>query len=387
MDYNFDEIIPRRNTQSFKWDLDKDPEMIPLWVADMDFKTCPAVLEALHKRVEHGVFGYTMVPDAFYQAIANWWQKRNNFSIEKDWIIPVTGVIPATSAIIRALTQKGDKIVLQSPVYNHFYETLGNCGCDIVENTLKEENLHYSIDFDHLEKLCADPKVKLFVLCNPHNPIGRCWTKEELLKIGEICFRNDVKVLADEIHSDLVFEGNQHIPFASLGEEYSQNSITCSSPSKTFNLAGVQAAYIFSANTELKQKVELLLSKTQESNMLSPFAIDALIAAYTNGEDWLEALKSYLLDNYLYVKTYLKAHLPHIKTPELQATYLLWLDCRDITSNSTQFAQKLKKEQQVWLNAGDEYGNGGNGFLRLNLGCSRKLLEQAMERLKDGLIL
>lgn len=385
MDYNFDEIIPRRNTQSFKWDLEKDPEVLPMWVADMDFKTSPAVLEALHKRVEHGVFGYTMVPDAFYQAICNWWQKRNNFSIEKDWIIPVTGVIPATSAIIRALTEENDSILIQPPVYNHFYETIKNCGRKVVENPLIEIDNEYSIDFKDLEEKCALPSVKLFILCNPHNPVGRVWTTEELQKIGEICLRNNVLVLADEIHSDLIYKGHQHIPFASLGETSTLNSLTCSSPSKTFNLAGIQAAYIFSANIELKQKVDNLLSKTQESNMLSPFAVDALIAAYNYGEDWLEELKSYLYVNYLYVKNYLSEHLPHIKIPTLQATYLLWLDCRSLTTDSGQFAQKLKTEHKIWLNAGNEYGSGGNGFLRLNIGCSRKLLAEGLEKLKEGL--
>ncbi len=385
MHYNFNEIIPRRNTQSVKWDLDKDPAVLPMWVADMDFKTCPAVLEALEKRVAHGIFGYTLIPDSFYEAIIDWWKKRHGFILQQDWLIPATGIIPASSAIVRALTKPGDKILLQPPVYNHFYETLNNCGCEIVENCLLEKDLQYTIDFEDLEQQCADPDMKLFVLCNPHNPIGRVWSKEDLIQIGEICFRNNVIVLADEIHSDLIFEGFKHIPFASLGEEFSQNSITCSSPSKTFNIAGIQAAYVFTANTKLKQKIDVQLSKTQESNMLSPFAVEALIAAYKHGETWLEELKVYLFDNYQFVKNYLAEHLPHLQIPELQATYLVWLDCRQLTSNSTEFALKIKRENKVWLNAGDEYGTTGNGFLRLNIGCPRSQLVEAMERLKEGL--
>lgn len=385
MTYNFDEIIPRRNTHSIKWDLDSSGKVTPFWVADMDFKTCPAVLRALQKRVAHGVFGYTFTPDDYYEAIVTWWNKRHHFNLEKEWLVPVTGIIPGTSAIIRALCEPGNKIIVQSPVYNHFYETIANCGRGVVENVLLENKLEYTIDYDSLEQQCADPKVKLFMLCNPHNPIGRCWNKEELLRIGEICFKHDVLVIADEIHCDLVFADFQHVPFASLGEEFSMKSITCASPSKAFNLAGIQSAYLFSSNSYLNDIVADQLGKVQESNMLNPFAIEALIAAYLEGEDWLDELKDYLYSNYQYVKDFLASHLPHIRLPELQATYLLWLDCRAVVRDSSAFVEKLKNEQHIWLNPGDEYGQGGNGFLRLNIGCPKIMLEEAMEKLKTAL--
>ena len=298
MDYHFDEYIDRKGTDNIKWDA-AEPDVLPMWIADMDFKTAPAIQAALETRVAHGVFGYTLTPDRFFDAIIGWWQKRHGYALQKDWIRPVTGVIPALSATIRALTAAGDKVLVQPPVYNHFYITIAHCGRQVVENDLIFAGGHYRIDFADLEAKAADTDVKLLMLCNPHNPAGRVWTAEDLTRIGEICARHGVIVLSDEIHSDLVYDGYKHIPFASLGSGTGPRSITVSSPSKTFNLAGLQVGYLFSEDTDLMKQIQQVL-KVQEMELLSPFAIEALVAAYEHSADWLESLKIYLRGNYTY---------------------------------------------------------------------------------------
>jgi cysteine-S-conjugate beta-lyase len=384
MTFNFDEIVDRNNTSSIKWSAAPSQDILPMWVADMDFKTAPAVIEALQSRVAHGVFGYTQTPPEFYSAIINWWKRWHGFTLEKDWILPASGVIPALSAAVRALTKKGDRVLLQPPVYNHFYITLQNCGCGIVENNLVYSDGNYTIDFDDLENKAADPGVKLLIISNPHNPAGRVWTKEELQRIGDICLKNDVIVISDEIHSDLVISGFTHVPFASLGKSYSANSITLSSPTKTFNLAGLQVGYLFTENKEFKQAIQKILT-LQEMELLSPFAITTLIAAYNEGEAWLEALKSYLHDNYLFLKDYIATHFPEVTVTPLQATYLVWLDCSALKKSSEEISEQLLKEHKLWINPGTMYGHVGEGFLRVNIACPRKLLNEGLDRLLQGL--
>jgi len=383
MDFNFDEIVSRKNTNAFKWDALPPGDVLPMWVADMDFKTAPAITNALSNRVAHGIFGYTQTPPQFYSAITNWWQKRHGFTIQQDWIVPVIGVIPGLSAIVRALTQKGDKVLIQPPVYNHFYITLANCGCEIVENNLIY-NGAYSLDFTDLEAKASSPDVKLLILSNPHNPAGRVWTKDELQQVADICLRHNVIVVSDEIHSDLVFDINAHIPFASLGEEHSQNSITLASPTKTFNLAGIQVGYLFTQNSIFKKAVNTILVM-QEMEMLSPFAIEALIAAYTQGEEWLEALKTYLHDNYLYLKEFVTQNIPGVTVVPLQGTYLVWLDCSVLQKTSVSLAEELLQNNNVKVNAGTMYGAAGEGFVRINIACPRTQLKEGLNRLKAGL--
>ena len=277
MKYNFDEVIPRRNTDSVKWDLAQEG-VLPMWVADMDFRTAPAIIQALEKRAQQGIFGYPLTPQAFYDAIIGWWQRRHGFTLEKDWLVPVPSILEALSIIMNAFTKPGEKVLLQSPGYNHFFTVIEQGGCEVLTNDLVHANGTYTMDFDDFEKKAADPGVKLFLLCNPHNPVGRVWTREELLRIGEICAKNDVLVVADEIHADLIFEGREHIPFASLGSEFRLKSITCSSPSKTFNMAGIQAAYLVCADAALKKQFEQTLER-QGILFLNSFATDALIAA------------------------------------------------------------------------------------------------------------
>ena len=292
MKYNFDEIIPRRGTNSYKWDSANDADILPMWVADMDFRTAPAVTEVLKKRVEHGIFGYVRVPDSYYHAVIHWFGRRHYWKIEREWIIYTTGVVPALSAIIKALTNPGDRVLVQTPVYNCFFSSIRNNGCEIISNPLIYEDNTYRIDFDDLEKKAADPKVKLLLLCNPHNPAGRVWSKQELIRIGEICLRNNVWVVSDEIHCELVFPGHTYTSFASLSEEFRMHSVTCTSPSKAFNLAGLQIANIISADADIRRKIDKAININEVCDV-NPFGVEALIAAYNEGEEWLEELKSY----------------------------------------------------------------------------------------------
>lgn len=383
MDYNFDEIIDRKNTNAIKWDASPSSDILPMWIADMDFKTAPEIIEALQNRISHGVFGYTQTPEQFYISIQNWWKKQHGLSLEKEWILPVIGVIPALSAAIRTLTEKGDQIIIQPPVYNHFYTTIENCGCEIIENNLLYNNGIYSIDFEDLEIKAANPKSKLLLISNPHNPVGRVWAKEELQQIAAICHKHNVIVISDEIHCDLVFSGQKHIPFASLEDQYALNSITLASISKTFNLAGLQVGYVFTKNAALYNQVKSVL-QMQEMELLSPFAIQALIAAYDKGENWLAELKKYLSNNYHFLKQFIASELPQIKVVPLQATYLVWLDCSTLELSSDKLAEMLK-EQNLWINSGTMYGKAGEGFLRINIACPQKILSEGLERLKKAL--
>ena len=381
-DYSFDQYVERKGTDSIKWDA-VAPGVLPMWIADMDFKTAPAIQAALQKRVSHGVFGYTLTPDRFYDAIIGWWQKRHDYTLQKEWIRPVTGVIPALSAIVRALTAVGDKVLVQPPVYNHFYITLANTDRQVVENKLLFDDANFHIDFEDLEAKAADPAVKLMVLCNPHNPAGRVWAAEELQRIGEICANHDVVVLSDEIHSDLVYHGHKHIPFAALNNIDGLQSVTVGSPSKTFNLAGLQVGYLFTKHADLMEPIKQVL-KVQEMELLSPFAIEGLIAAYEHGEEWLAALLTYLGGNFAYLSGFCSKHLPQVKVPPLQATYLVWLDCRAIVTSSADFSKKLVDHEKVWLNHGTLYGDAGEGFLRLNIACPRSLLQEGLARFAKG---
>ena len=322
MNYNFDEIIPRRNSNSYKWDSAANDDVLPLWVADMDFRTAPPILEALEKRVRHGIFGYTKVPQAYYDAITGWFERRHNFSFHKDWTLYTTGVVPALSAIIKALTVPGDKVIIQTPVYNCFFSSIRNNGCEVAANQLIYKDRAYTIDFDDLEEKASDPRAKLLLLCSPHNPVGRVWSKEELTRIGKICFKNGVIVVSDEIHCDLVYQGYRHIPFASLGNDFLQQSVTCTAPSKTFNIAGLQVANIHAADETVRNEINRALN-INEVCEINSFAVEALIAAYNEGEEWLDQLKEYLYENYLFLKNFFDKHLPQFPVLPLEATYLI----------------------------------------------------------------
>ncbi|MDR2231909.1 MAG: pyridoxal phosphate-dependent aminotransferase [Tannerella sp.] len=382
MKYNFDEIIQRRNTGCTKWDAAASDDILPMWVADMDFRTPPVVVESLVSRAQHGVFGYVRPSAAYYDAVIGWFGRNYGFDIEKKWILYTTGVVPAISAIIRALTVPGEQVIVQTPVYHCFFSSIRNNGCEIVENELIYKDGTYSIDFDDLEKKASDPNAKVFLLCSPHNPAGRVWTKEELLRMGELCLRHRVTVISDEIHCDLVFAGYQHIPFATLSEEMRQNSVTCTAPSKTFNLAGLHAANIIAPDETIRQKIDKALN-INEVCEINPFGVDALIAAYNEGGEWLEALKTYLYDNYLFLKEFIAKELPFIYVVPLEATYLVWLDFSAVGQSSRTIADNLMDNGRLWVNRGSMYGSGGEGFIRLNIACPRALLEQGLNKIKN----
>lgn len=381
MKYDFDTLIPRRGTGSCKWDSAADPDILPMWVADMDFRTVPAVTEALTKRAMHGIFGYAEVQAAYFAAVTGWFRRRHGFRIDREWILFTTGVVPALSAVIKALTRPGDKVIVQEPVYNCFFSSIRNDGCVAVSNDLLYSDGRYSIDFDNLERKAADLAVKLLLLCNPHNPVGRVWTREELTRLGEICFRNDVLVVSDEIHCDLVFQGHTHIPFASLGEEFLNNSVTCTAPSKTFNLAGIQVANIVAADPAVRQKIDKALN-VNEVCEINCFAADALIAAYDRGEEWLEQLKRYLWENYLYLARFFAENFPRLRVLPLEATYLVWVDCGSLGMASSEIAALLLKKGKLRINEGSLYGPAGEGFIRFNIACPRASLADGLERFK-----
>ena len=384
MKYNFDEIIPRRGTNSYKWDSAGDAGILPMWVADMDFRTAPPVVEALRKRAEHGIFGYVRVPDAYYAAVTNWFARRHDWQIEKGWIIYTTGVVPALSAVIKALPVPGDKVMVQTPVYNCFFSSIRNNGCGMIANPLIYRNGTYQIDFADLEQKAADPSVKVLLLCNPHNPAGRVWTKQELTRIGDICIRNNVWVIADEIHCELVFPGHTYIPFASISQEFLMHSVTCTSPSKAFNLAGLQIANIISADTDIRIKIDKAINVNEVCDV-NPFGVEALMAAYNDSEEWLEELKQYLFANYNYLRTYFAECLPEFPVSMLEGTYLVWVDCSVLNQSSDKIVKTLLEKEKLWVNEGGLYGEAGEGFIRINIACPRQQLIEGLNRLRRAL--
>jgi cystathionine beta-lyase len=358
-----------------------EKDILPMWIADMDFKTADPVIKALEKRVNHGIFGYAAIPDSYYEAEANWWDKRHNFKIKREWIEVSTGVIPSLSAVVQAFTEPGDKVVIQSPVYNYFNTSIINNKCKIVLNELKYNGEYYEIDFD--EK-ASDEKVKIFILCNPHNPVGRVWSKYELERLGEICLKHNVLVLVDEIHRDLVYKDNKHIPFASISESFLMNSITCTAPSKTFNIAGLKTSNIIVANEECRKKVNrsLNVNETIEPNV---FGIEALIAAYNEGEEWLDQLLDYLKGNRDYLVSFINKRISKLRVVVPEATYLIWIDCRSLGMSSKELSKKIFEQGNLRINDGQTYGEVGEGFIRINIACPRALLTDGLERLEKVL--
>ena len=382
MKYDFDTIVPRRGTNSYKWDsMPANQDVLPLWVADMDFRTAPVITEALARRVQHGIFGYVRVPDEYYTTVTRWFERRHDWHIDKEWMIYTSGVVPAVSAVIKALTDPGDGVVVQTPVYNCFFSSIRNNGCRIVSNPLIYEDGTYHIDFDDLERKTSDASIKLLLLCNPHNPAGRVWTREELSRIGEICHRNNVMVISDEIHCELVFPGHTYTPFASVCEEHLWNSVTCVSPSKAFNIAGLQIANIIACDEEVRRRIDRAININEVCDV-NPFGVEAMIAAYNEGEDWLMQLLDYLKANYDLLRDFFHTYLTEIPVIELEGTYLVWTDCRMFNQSSDTLQSRLLEETGLWLNSGTMYGAEGEGFLRWNIACPRTVLEDALERFK-----
>ncbi len=379
MKYDFDEIIDRRGTNCVKWDGADNQDVLPMWVADMDFCTAPAIIDALRRRVDHGIFGYTRVPQSYYDAITGWFARRHGWNIDKDWIIYTSGVVPALSAIIKALTVPGDKVLIQTPVYNCFFSSICNNGCEIVESPLIYTGNTYSIDFEDLERKASDPKVKAMILCNPHNPAGRVWNRDELIRIGEICIRHDVVVIADEIHCELVMPGYEYTPFASISEEFSRHSVSCVSPSKAFNIAGLQIANIVCADAGRRAKIDRAININEVCDV-NPFGVIALQAAYNEGAEWLDQLLEYIHGNYEYMRSFCEEHLPDFPITKLEGTYLVWMDCRKFGMTSAELEKRLIEEAGLWLNPGTMYGQDGEGFMRWNIACPRTRMIEGLRR-------
>lgn len=383
MKHNFDLVPSRWNTNSYKYDSAPNQEIIPLWVADMDFPTAPVVQEAILKRAQHPIFGYVKVPESFYQSTMNWFARRHGWTIPRDAFIYTSGVVPAISAIIQGICKPGDKVLVQTPVYNCFFSSIRNSGCERVDSPLIYEDGTYHIDFEDFEQKASDPGVKVFLMCNPHNPAGRVWTREELTRLGEICLKHQVFVISDEIHCELVMPGYKYTPFASLSQEFMQNSAVCISPSKSFNIAGLQIANIIIADAEIQQKVDKAININEVCDV-NPFGVEALQAAYTpEGEEWLMQLNDYIADNYEFLCAFFQNELPQFPVTKLEGTYLAWIDVRSLNESSEQLEERLMEEQKVWINAGSMYGT--EGFIRINLACPRATLEEGLKRLKKGL--
>ena len=357
-------------------------DAIPMWVADMNFPTVPTIQEAIIERTNHPAFGYFNPTDEYFDSIIRWQAKRNSVQgLTKECIGYENGVLGGVISALNCVCSRGDKILVQTPVYNHFFISIRNSGCRTAENDLTYRGGAYTIDFADLERKAADPEVKAMLLCNPHNPAGRVWTPAELHRIGELCLRHDVVVVADEIHCELVMPGFRYTPFASLCEEFERRSVTCTSPSKAFNLAGVQVANIFAADAGLRERIARSL-EINETGMISPFAIEALTAAYTDGAEWLDALNGYLWENYLFLRDYFARHLPQFPVLPLEGTYLVWADCRAAGLSSDTLTRRLLDEGRLHVNSGSMYGAAGEGFIRLNIACPRKLLAEGLDRLK-----
>ena len=378
MPYAFDTAIDRRGTGSVKWDVGENE--LPMWVADMDFRTAPEIIAAIEARVAHGIYGYSIMPDAWYDAYISWWRERHGLAMEKDWLIFCTGVVPAISSVVRKLTTPNENVLIQTPVYNIFFNSIVNNGCRVLENRLNYENGAYAIDFDDLEQKLADPQTTLMILCNPHNPIGKIWDRETLSRIGELCRRHSVTVISDEIHCDLTEPGAEYVPFASVSETCRDISITCIAPTKTFNLAGLQSAAVAVPNPVLRHKVFRALN-TDEIAEPSAFAVTAAVAAFTEGGPWLDALRAYISENRKLVREYLARELPQMHLVDGKATYLLWLDLGEPASEFWSF---LRRETGLFLSKGAAYGPTGENFLRMNIACPRATLEDGLCRLKRG---
>lgn len=383
--YNFDEIVNRRGTNCVKWDVENEDGIIPMWVADMDFPAAPAIRKAVEARAKHGVYGYTIVPDSYYRAITSWFKRRHGWTIDKEWIIYTTGVIPAISAAIKALTMSGEQVLIQTPVYNCFFSSIKNQGCQILENPLKRNGNSYVVDWDDFERKCADEKTTVFLLCNPHNPSGRVWTKAELARMNEICLRHRVAVVSDEIHCELVMPGNKFTPFAAVNEDCKNNGVTLNSPTKNFNIAGLQIANIVCANPVWRRRIDRAINIFEVCDV-NPFGPVALEAAYNDSENWMDELNEYLFANYQLLCDTFAKELPQYEVMRLEGTYLVWVDVRPSGLSSDEVAEKLLKEGKVQVNSGTMYGQTtGEGYVRINIACPRATLIEGLKRMVDVL--
>ncbi|WP_416829165.1 MalY/PatB family protein [Ectobacillus polymachus] len=376
----------RYHTASVKWDGLENifgvSDVLPMWVADMDFLSPAPIIEALKNQAAHGIFGYTLLTDSYYHSIVNWMERRHSWKIDKDWIVYSPGVVPALSFIMQAFTNPGDKVIIQTPVYPPFHSVVKDQGCDLIVNPLRFQNSTYEMDFDDLEAK-IDKNVKLFILCSPHNPIGRVWTKEELTKLADICVRHNILIVSDEIHADLVYEKHAHTPLAMISEEIKNQSIICTAPSKTFNIAGLHSANVIIPNKKLRTKFSNMIQRYHLGS-ISPFGLVATEAAYNEGEEWLDNCLQYMKENIDYVVDYINKNIPELHVTIPEGTYLLWIDFRNLGMEPKQLAEFLLKEAKLALSDGSSFGKDGEGFMRMNIACSHEIVEKAMRQLKTA---
>ncbi|MBD5640599.1 pyridoxal phosphate-dependent aminotransferase [Clostridium botulinum] len=388
MKYNFDKVVNRDNTNCSKWNFNKETfgyeDVIPMWIADMDFETVPEVKEEIIKRAHHGIYGYTATTESYYKEVVNWMKKRHGWNIKKEWITNTPGIVMAVNTIVRAFTHSGDKVILQRPIYYPFFKAINNNGCHIINNPLKFDGKRYEMDFEDLDNKLSDPRVKIMILCSPHNPTGRVWTKEELVEVGNLCLKHNVLVISDEIHSDLIYKPNKHIPFAAICEEFADISITCTAPSKTFNLAGLQGSNIIISNEKLMNEFKIAMENIGLSR-LNIFASIACETAYKYGERWVEELVDYLQENKEFAKKFIEEKMPMLKVIDPEGTYLLWIDCRELEMSKEELEEFMLKEAGVAFDEGYIFGEEAIGFERMNIACPRGVLNEALERIEKAI--
>jgi len=389
--YNFDKIINRKGTNCLKYDYaverGKPADVLPLWVADMDFTVSEEITKSLHAAVDHGIYGYTQPKDAYYNAITNWMEKNHNWKTKREWIMKTPGVVFALGAAVKAFTKPGDAVLIQNPVYYPFTNIIRDNDRRVIDNTLvyekrvTEGKSQYSIDYEDFERKIVQENIKLFILCNPHNPVGRVWNREELQYLGEICLRHHVIVVSDEIHNDFVYPGFEHTVFANVDPRFTEFTVTCTAPSKTFNLAGLQISNIFISNETLREAFQKEIDKTgyDEPNALGAVACEA---AYRGGQEWLDQLRAYLLENLNFLRAYLQEKLPQIHLVEPEGTYLVWLDCSELGISGKELDQFIVEKAGLWLDGGAMFGPSGADFQRVNIACPRATLELALDKLK-----
>lgn len=394
MKYDFDELVERRGTNCVKWDESPSDDVIPLWVADMDFRVAPAIQKALQQRVAHGVFGYNIVPESYYEAVISWFRRRHQWEIQRQWMLYTTAVVPAMSCVIKALTMPGEKVLILSPAYNCFFSSIRNNGCEVLESPLRRisslesggdggslNKPTFEIDFDDFEAKCADEKTTLFLLCNPHNPSGRVWTREELQRLYDICHRHGVKVASDEIHCELIMPGQHFVPFGTITDD----CVVMNSPSKNFNTAGLQIANIICSHPSWRRRIDRAININEVCDV-NPFGIVALEAAYNESEDWIDELNQYLWGNYTVLCDFIEKNIPQWKVCRLEGTYLPWVDISAMGITSQELCDRLLREAKVWINPGTMYGpKTGEGYVRMNIATQRSRLVEALNRVAKAL--
>ena len=387
MPVNFDKYVERRGTDCVKYDFaverGKPADVLPLWIADMDFRIPEQVTQALIKRCEHGIFGYSDTKEDYFLALENWFKTNHNWQVEPQWLVKTPGVVFAFFMAIRAFTNEGDSVIIQQPVYHPFEAGIKANNRNMVISRLLYKDGRYQMDYEDFEDKVIKNKVKLFIACNPHNPVGRVWTKEELEKIGDICIKHNVLIVSDEIHQDFIYKGHKHIVFASIKPEFSQNTITCTAPSKTFNIAGLQASNIFIANKDIRRKFKTEIIKTGYGE-INPLGAIACKTAYNEGRDWLDQLLVYLNGNFDFLRSFLKEKMPQVKLVEPDGTYVAWLDFSGLGLSADQLDDIITNKAKLWLDPGRKFGEGGDQFQRINMACPRSTLKEALEKLANA---